>query len=52
MSTESNKSVFRNMLLIIVNGDTKNLDKYFAANWVNHARSMPAMQGSKALNSC
>ena len=45
MSTESNKSVIRNMLLIIENGDTKNLDKYFATNWVNHDPSLPPMQG-------
>ncbi len=45
MSTESNKSVVRNMLLIIENGDTKNLDKYFATNWVNHDPSLPPMQG-------
>lgn len=45
MSTESNKSVIRNMLLIIENGETKNLDKYFAANWVNHDPSLPPMKG-------
>jgi predicted ester cyclase len=45
MSTESNKSVIRNMLLIIENGDTKNIDKYFAANWVNHDPSLPPMKG-------
>jgi predicted ester cyclase len=45
MSTESNKSVVRNMLLIIENNDTKNLDKYFAANWVNHDPSLPPMKG-------
>ena len=33
------------MLLIIENGDTKNLDKYFATNWVNHDPSLPPMQG-------
>lgn len=45
MSTESNKSVIRNMLLIIENGETKNLDQYFATNWVNHDPSLPPMQG-------
>jgi predicted ester cyclase len=33
------------MLLIIENGETKNLDKYFATNWVNHDPSLPPMQG-------
>jgi predicted ester cyclase len=45
MSTESNKSVIRNMLLMIESGDTKDLDKYIAANWVNHDPSLPPMKG-------
>jgi hypothetical protein len=45
MSTESNKSIIRNMMLTLEAGDTKNLDKYFAANWVNHDPSLPPMQG-------
>jgi steroid delta-isomerase-like uncharacterized protein len=45
MSTESNKSVIQNMLLAFEKGDTKNLDKFFASNWVNHDPSLPPMQG-------
>jgi steroid delta-isomerase-like uncharacterized protein len=45
MSTESNKSVVQNMLLAFEKGDTKNLDKFFASNWVNHDPSLPPMQG-------
>ena len=45
MSTETNKSVICNMLVAFEKGDTKNLDKYFASNWVNHDPSLPPMQG-------
>jgi len=45
MSTETNKSVIRNLLLAFEKGDTKNIDKYFAPNWVNHDPSLPPMQG-------
>ena len=45
MNTETNKSVIRNMLLALEKGDTKNIDKYFASNWVNHDPSLPPMQG-------
>lgn len=45
MSTETNKSVIRNMLQTFEKGDTKNLDKYFAPNWVNHDPSLPPMKG-------
>jgi steroid delta-isomerase-like uncharacterized protein len=33
------------MLLAFEKGDTKNLDKFFASNWVNHDPSLPPMQG-------
>jgi predicted ester cyclase len=45
MSTESNKAVIRNMMLMLEIGDTRDLDKYFAPNWVNHDPSLPPMQG-------
>jgi predicted ester cyclase len=45
MSTETNKSVIRNMLQSFEKGDTQNIDKYFASNWVNHDPSLPPMQG-------
>jgi predicted ester cyclase len=45
MSTETNMSVIRNLLLAFEKGDTKNVDKYFASNWVNHDPSLPPMQG-------
>jgi len=45
MSTETNKSVMRNLLLAFEKGDTQNVDKYFAPNWVNHDPSLPPMQG-------
>jgi predicted ester cyclase len=45
MSTDSNKTVIRNMMLALETGDTQNLDRYFAANWVNHDPSLPPMQG-------
>jgi predicted ester cyclase len=45
MSTESNKAVIRDMMLALEKGDTNHLDKYFAANWVNHDPSLPPMKG-------
>jgi predicted ester cyclase len=45
MSTETNKSVIRNLLLAFEKGDTQNVDKYFAPSWVNHDPSLPPMQG-------
>ena len=45
MSTETNKSVIGNMLLVFEKGDMQNIDKYFASNWVNHDPSLPPMQG-------
>jgi predicted ester cyclase len=45
MSTETNKSVIRNMLVLIEKGETQNVDKFFTTNWVNHDPSLPPMQG-------
>jgi predicted ester cyclase len=45
MTTETNKSVIRTMLQSFEKGDTKNVDKYFASNWVNHDPSLPPMKG-------
>ncbi len=45
MSTESNKSAIRNLMQAFEKGDTEHVDKYFAANWVNHDPSLPPMQG-------
>jgi predicted ester cyclase len=45
MSTETNKSVIRNMLLALEKGDKQNVDQYIASNWVNHDPSLPPMQG-------
>ncbi|HMD90068.1 MAG TPA: ester cyclase [Anaerolineaceae bacterium] len=45
MTTESNKSVLRNLLTAFEKGDTENVGKYFAANWVNHDPSLPPMEG-------
>jgi predicted ester cyclase len=45
MSTETNKSVIRNLLQAFEKGDTENVDKYFASNWVNHDPSLPPMKG-------
>ena len=45
MTTESNKSVVRNLLTAFEKGDTENVGKYFAANWVNHDPSLPPLEG-------
>ncbi len=45
MSTETNKSVIRNILQTFEKGDTKSIEKYFASNWVNHDPSLPPMKG-------
>ena len=45
MATETNETVLRNMLQLIEKGDTQNVGKYFAPNWVNHDPSLPPMQG-------
>jgi predicted ester cyclase len=45
MSTETNKSVIRNLLTAFEKGDTKNVDKFFASNWVNHDPSLPPLRG-------
>ncbi len=45
MSTETNKAAIRNLMQAFEKGDTEHVDKYFAANWVNHDPSLPPMQG-------
>jgi predicted ester cyclase len=45
MTTESNVSVISNLLSLFEKGDTENVDKYFASNWVNHDPSLPPMSG-------
>ena len=45
MSTESNKAVVRNMLQVFEKGESVNVDKYFASNWVNHDPSLPPLSG-------
>jgi len=45
MTTETNKSVISNMLALFEKGDTENVGKYFASNWVNHDPSLPPMNG-------
>jgi len=45
MSTETNKAVIRDLLQAFEKGDTENVGKYFATNWVNHDPSLPPMQG-------
>ena len=45
MSTESNKAVISNMMNAFASGDTVNVSKYFADNWVNHDPSLPPLKG-------
>jgi predicted ester cyclase len=45
MSTESNKNVIREMLQVFERGESVNIDKYFASNWVNHDPSLPPLSG-------
>jgi predicted ester cyclase len=49
MSTESNKAVISNLLHAFEAGDTANVDKYFAANWVNHDPSLPPLEGLEGV---
>ena len=42
---ETNVAVVRKMLDVIQNGGADGLEQVFAANWVNHDPSLPAMQG-------
>jgi predicted ester cyclase len=45
MSTESNKSVLRNVFQIMMAGNSADVEKYFTSDWVNHDPSVPPMQG-------
>lgn len=45
MSNIENKTVIQNMLELIRKGDTENVNKYFATNWVNHDPSLPPLKG-------
>ncbi len=45
MSTESNKTVVRNILNLIENANVNDVGKYYAANWTNHDPSLPPMKG-------
>lgn len=45
MANETNENVIRNMLQAIQKGDTGAVEKYFAANWVNHDPSLPPLKG-------
>jgi steroid delta-isomerase-like uncharacterized protein len=45
MSSESNKSVVQNVFNLLLDGDTSQVEKYFAPNWANHDPSLPPMQG-------
>ena len=45
MTTESNKTVIKNMLQSFADGASQDVSKYFATNWVNHDPSLPPMQG-------
>jgi steroid delta-isomerase-like uncharacterized protein len=45
MSSETNQSVVRNVFDMLISGDTVNVEKYFAPNWVNHDPSLPPLQG-------
>jgi len=45
MSQVENKTVIQNMLELIAKGNTENVNKYFATNWVNHDPSLPPLKG-------
>ncbi len=45
MATISNVAVIRKMFDLLESGSSTDLDKIFAANWVNHDPSLPPMQG-------
>jgi predicted ester cyclase len=45
MLSIENKTVIRNMLQMFEKGDTDNVGKYFATNWVNHDPSLPPLKG-------
>jgi predicted ester cyclase len=45
MPSIENKTVIQNMLQMFEKGDTDNVEKYFATNWVNHDPSLPPLKG-------
>jgi predicted ester cyclase len=45
LTTETNKSVIRNLLQLFEKGDIANIEMYFASYWVNHDPSLPPMTG-------
>jgi predicted ester cyclase len=45
MLSIENKTVIQNMLQMFEKGDTANVGKYFATNWVNHDPSLPPLKG-------
>lgn len=45
MSHADNKTVMLNIFDLMAKGDTQNVDKYFATNWVNHDPSLPLLNG-------
>ncbi len=45
MSIVENKTVIQNILELLTKGDTDNIGKYYATNWVNHDPSLPPLKG-------
>jgi predicted ester cyclase len=45
MSSVSKKTVVQDMIEMLAKGDSANVDRYFATNWVNHDPSLPPLKG-------
>jgi predicted ester cyclase len=45
MASRENKTVIQGMLRLMEKGDTGDVGKYFAPDWVNHDPSLPPLKG-------